>query len=476
MKSGKELLLILSHSGMEFFWRYAWACFLMLAFMQRYFPLTEALAAFAAAAVITRIAGQKKWPRIQAAIGHIAGFILIAGLITFRVCDAGGPFFSTVWLADLLRRLQGLNQWFILLLLFFCQLLFWLGGHRLTKNRIDYPSVCMQFDKGLGAFFLLFLILLLVQEKGGVVIVYPTAAWMVIVFFIFGMFSLGFARVPGDGRKSFRAGYGGIGVILVFTSIVALSSAVLFLLFLPQLTQMAEATRIILKETTEPMGPVVVQIIRFIFQSRKFDDGSGNSVTATPDAPGVQYSPGGGFEGTFELVIGWGLIAMLGLGAIIVLWGLGKYLMAWLLKRNTADVEHHHLLNGFLRIFSAILALPVMACKAMLYLLKRVDSAVPVYRGLLDWGRRSGLPAVQSETPNEYGRRLSHHFPQLETDIEMIIETFNMEIYGSIPIDQRLLAPSLSARRNMRSPRHWPARLKTWFAQQPQNVQFSKLK
>jgi hypothetical protein len=468
MKSGKEILLILSHSGMEFFWRYAWACFLMLAFMQRSFPLTEALAAFATAAIITRIARQKKWPRIQATICHMAGFILIASLITFRVCVASAPFFNTVWLADLLRRLQGLNQWFILLLLFFCQLLFWLGGHRLMKNRICYQSVCIQLDKGLGAFFLLFLILLLVQEKGGVVIAYPTAAWMVAAFFIFSMFSLGFARAPGDGRKSFRAGYGGIGVILVFTSIVVVSCAVLVLFFLPQLTQMAEATSIVLKETTEPMGPVVVQIIRFIFQSRKFDHGSGNTVTGTPDTSGVQYSTGGGFEGIFEFVIGWGLIAMLGLGAMIVLWSLGKYLMAWLLKKDAADVEHYHLLNGFLRILSSILALPVMAWKAMLYLLKRVDSTVPVYRSLLDWGRRSGLPAVQSETPKEYGRRLSHHFPQLKTDIYMIIEAFNKEIYGSIPIDQRFLAPILSARRNMRSPRHWPARIKIWFAQQPQ--------
>jgi hypothetical protein len=468
MKSGKGILLILSHSGMEIFWRYAWVCLLMLAFMQRSFPLTEALAAFAAAALITRISRQKKWRRIQAAICHFAGFILIAGLITFRVCFADASFFSTAWLADLLRRLHELNQWFITLLLFFCQLLFWLGGHRLMKNRIHYTSVCIQFDKGLGAFFLLFLIILVVQGKGGVVIAYPTAAWMVFAFFIFSMLSIGLARVPGDGRKSFRAGYGGIGVILIFTSIVALSCAVLVLFFLPQLTSMAEATRIVLKETTEPMGPVVVQIIRFIFQSRKFDDGSGNSVGGTPDAPGIHSSPGGGFEGTFEMVIGWGLIAMLGLGAAIILWGLGKYLMAWLLKRNTTDVKQYHLLERFFRFISAILAIPVMAWSAMLSFFKRFDSAVPVYRGMLGWGRRSGLPALQSETPMEYGQRLSQHFPQLSEDIKIIIETFNIEVYGSIAIDQLLLARILSARRTMQSPRHWPARIKIWFAQQPQ--------
>ena len=476
MKSGKGTVLILACLGMEIAWRYVWASFLTLAFIQRHFPLPEALAAFVLAALVTHISRQKKWRVIQAAMLHVAGFLFIAGLITFSAGYTDVPFFSTAWLADLLRHLQGPQQWFILLLIFFCQLLFWLGGHRLMKSPIRYTSVYIQFDKGLGAFFLLFLIILLLQVKGGVVVAYPTAAWMVFAFFIFSMLSIGLTRVPRDGRKSFRAGYRGIGVILIFTSIVALSCAVLVLLFLPQLTHMAEATRIVVKETTAPMGPVAVQIIRFIFQSRKFDDGSGNAVTSAPDAPGIQASPAGGFEGTFEFVIGWGLIAMLGLGAIIVLWSLGKYLLAWLLKRSTTDVEQYQMLNWLLKLFSELLRIPLTAWNGLLHLLKRFDSAIPVYRGILDWGRRSGLPPIPSETPIEYGRRLSHYFPQLKEEIKVIIETFNMEVYGSIVIDQQLLGRILSARRSFQNPRHWPARIKTWLAQPPQQIYSSDSK
>jgi hypothetical protein len=239
---------------------------------------------------------------------------------------------------------------------------------------------------------------------------------------------------------------------------------------------MAEATRIVVKETTAPMGPVAVQIIRFIFQSRKFDDGSGNAVTSAPDAPGIQASPAGGFEGTFEFVIGWGLIAMLGLGAIIVLWSLGKYLLAWLLKRSTTDVEQYQMLNWLLKLFSELLRIPLTAWNGLLHLLKRFDSAIPVYRGILDWGRRSGLPPIPSETPIEYGRRLSHYFPQLKEEIKVIIETFNMEVYGSIVIDQQLLGRILSARRSFQNPRHWPARIKTWLAQPPQQIYSSDSK
>jgi hypothetical protein len=452
---------------MEIAWRYTWACFLTTAFLQRSFPLTEALVAFVLAALVTRISRQKKWHVIQAALFHIAGFIFITSLVTFNVSYGYMPFFSTAWIADLLRLSKELHQWFILLLIISCQLLFWLGGHRLMKSPIRYMTVCIQFDKGLGALFLLFLIILLVQIKGGISVEYPAAGFMVFTFFIFGMIAIGLSRKPSNGQKSFRAGFHGIGIILIFATIVVLGSGVLVSLFLPQLTHLAETTRIILKETTEPMGPVIVQIIRFIFQSRKFDDGSGNAITRVPDAPGIQSSPASGFEGTFELVIGWSLIALLGLGAIIVLWGLGKYLLAWLLKRNTADDEQYQLLAGFLELFLVLATIPLKVWSGLLHLLKGINSAVFVYSGILCWGRRSGLPAVPSETPIEYGLRLSRHFPQLKKEIEVIIETFNMEVYGSIVIDQRRLARILSARRNMRSPRHWPARMKTWLVQQP---------
>ena len=100
----------------------------------------------------------------------------------------------------------------------------------------------------------------------------------------------------------------------------------------------------------------------------------------------------------------------------------------------------------------------------LLFLLKRIDSAAAVYAGMLRWGRRSGLPAVLSETPVEYGERLKQSFPRLKMEIEMIIEAFNREIYGQIPPDMRTLTGILSARRRMRNPRHWPLRLRAWFA------------
>ena len=61
-----------------------------------------------------------------------------------------------------------------------------------------------------------------------------------------------------------------IGIVLGFVSTVLIGSAVLIVLFLPYLTYMADSAQSVLKETTEPMGAVVVKIIRFIFSIGRY--------------------------------------------------------------------------------------------------------------------------------------------------------------------------------------------------------------
>ena len=110
----------------------------------------------------------------------------------------------------------------------------------------------------------------------------------------------------------------------------------------------------------------------------------------------------------------------------------------------------------------------------LVFLLKRIDSAAAAYAGLLGWGRRSGLTAAASETPVEYGTRLGQRFPRLKTEIELIIESFNRELYGQMPTDQTALTGIRSARNRMRNPRHWPSRMRTWFAVPSGKIRASK--
>jgi hypothetical protein len=45
-------------------------------------------------------------------------------------------------------------------------------------------------------------------------------------------------------------------------------------------------------------------------------------------------------------------------------------------------------------------------------------------------------------------------------EITEIVETFNREAYGEIPTGREALSGLLRARRRLRSPRHWPSRLR----------------
>ncbi len=463
MKSEKETLLVLTSDGMEIAWRYAWSRFLTFSILHRPFPLPVAIGAFAAAAFFTRLSGKRNWRRFQAALLHLAGFTFAALLIAYHLFFRESPFFNGTWVADLILQPKAPQQWFILLLILCCLLLFWLGGRSWEKRPRDYFTVCLQFDKGIGLLFLLLLIKFLIELKGGIRLEDPATGLLVIAFIVFSLLSIGLARRRGDAKKSFLAGFHGIGVILGFTTTVVLCGAGLILLTFPYLTQIADSAHSVLKEAAEPLGPVIVKIIRFIFGRSRFQIETGNSGTLDLGMNPVDPSPGSEGESFLRQVIGWGLTGILGLMAV----GLFGYLMnqfiRWLLKTNTTDETKPPSSAWLLKLLSLFISLPQGVWNWVLYLLRGVDSAASVYAGVLCWGRRSGLPPVSSETPAEYGIRLKHQFPKLKAEIEMIIEAFNREVYGEIMIDQQSLCGISSALSRMRSPRHWTSRLRGWF-------------
>ena len=87
------------------------------------------------------------------------------------------------------------------------------------------------------------------------------------------------------------------------------------------------------------------------------------------------------------------------------------------------------------------------------------------YRRLLLRGRTSGFTTVLSETPFEYGMRLGHHFPKAKQEIGLIVEKFNLEIYGEKTPQGETLSELKHAWRKLNSPFFWPARFKKWFFQ-----------
>lgn len=233
---------------------------------------------------------------------------------------------------------------------------------------------------------------------------------------------------------------------------------------------MADSAQSVLKETAEPMGPVLVNFIRFLFSIGRYRRDRGVQITSGSN--GNQLYPDSEIGGT--QVLGWILFVGIGLIALGLCGYLIHLLMRWLLKRNTMNKSKHQSMVLISELLSMIGAMCVGVWNGLLFLFRRIDSAAAVYAGMLRWGRRSGVSVVLSETPIEYGSRLSHHFPELKEEIEMIIETFNMEVYGNIVIDERLFSRILSAQHKMRSPRHWLLRLRGWLVQHPLQLQSSR--
>ena len=141
--------------------------------------------------------------------------------------------------------------------------------------------------------------------------------------------------------------------------------------------------------------------------------------------------------------------------ACLALW----YAMRWLfMKRYGADEkwEQWNLLWWWIRIKSFLLA-----CYEWLMRTGSSCSALDFYAALRRWGQFSGFRQRPAETPKEYGRRLSQHFPQLKPEIMLIIEMLHREVYGEQSLSSKQISKTRKAWKKLHSPLMWPFRLKS---------------
>ncbi len=463
----KMILPVLTSAGMEITWRFAWANLLTFSILQRTFPLPLALIAYISAAFFAHLAKRRNWRRIQAVFIQGSGFIITAIVLAYGFFFRETSFFTITWLIDLGRQLITPHHWLILIPIFGCLLLFWLGGRAFEKSSRDYLSVCLQFDKGLGAFFLLLLIKFLAQLKGGLALEAPAVGFLVVAYFLFSLLAISLSRGRDDVKKAFLAGYRGFGIILGFATAVVFSGAALILLTFPYLTQIADSTHGIIKGTTAPLGPIIVSILRFIFGKTKFGIETGSHGTTDTSGEIFLPTPTGSWEDSLLEVLSWGLVGIIGLMAIGVCAYLINFLVRWLLHRSSPNEFYPPLPAPLLKWLSILKMIFQTLWNKVLSLSGRADSAALVYAGIRRWGRRSGQSPIPSETPTEFGNRLSGCFPVFKADIDVIITAFNREVYGESATDEAALRHILFAQRRMRRLRHWPIRFRAWVVPKP---------
>jgi len=73
-------------------------------------------------------------------------------------------------------------------------------------------------------------------------------------------------------------------------------------------------------------------------------------------------------------------------------------------------------------------------------LLSRPDLAATLYRRLVRWARRAGVPVVSSQTPTEQARVIAEHMSLEHRHVHRLVEAYQITAYGPPSLRERVLA------------------------------------
>jgi len=462
MKRTPDIVFWTAAAGMELSWVYAWAVFIMDAVSKRPFPLPEAAAIFALAALLTTFTRGRGWRIIQIFLIHGAGWAAFAFRGVHLLWYRSESFGSLTWLGDFFNRAREPYAWFTLAVLWTWMMVFWILGARFTRRSPSYPEISGRFDKGLTWLFVLLLVKLFMRTQIGIPSAEPLSEALIFPFFIFGLPAVALARNRSDSQKGFMTGYRGMGLIISFSAAVFFCGTGLVLLFMPYLRVASEAGYEVLKTSGRFLSPILVKILLFIFGYKTRRPATPEPMPSkSPEEILPEIEPTGWTELFFK-IYQWFFGVLMGL-LIAFLLGIGAwYLWRWLFSRTQKAAPDSRESNRFLKWVERW-----AACLQMVYDRffgrKKEHEAIRVYRAFLRWGKRSSIVYRNSETPLEYGRRLKQQFQVLSVEIDLIISSFNLYVYGEAAGDGQEAVPARQALKRLQSPMLWPKRFKLWF-------------
>ncbi|MGD8385527.1 MAG: DUF4129 domain-containing protein [Desulfobacteraceae bacterium] len=424
------------------------------------FPLFWGLIVFLASAGFTRGSMEKGWRRISLLAIHLGG--TLASLSLIGLADEG----SRRFLFSLLKGETALSPselglaWIGVLLTGFWTVVLWLKGSALARRPATYERVCSQFDRGVACWGLVFLAGALARVRWGVNLAWGPSVPLFALFFWASVLTMGMASPEAHGSVDPKP-FQGLWTLTGFSFLILGTGAGIVLFAMPFLQQGTQLAFHALKETTSPLGPVLVRCLRFLLAHRSTPPDQG------PSHPGGGEGslPQGGAEaeiGLLEEVLGWGLTGFLVavlvtvLGAVVLL-GL-KTLLGRSGPRRSRVPRKFSLvawLKEWIRLFRAL------SVPRLIQTLKD-PGPVRLYSRLAVWGKHSGLPKGANETPSEYGRKLSSVFISLSREIERIVGLVNREVYGDASPAQDERREGRRAWKRLRSPRYWPMRVRVW--------------
>jgi uncharacterized membrane protein len=452
----QSLVFWLAAIGCELGYRYAWSAFALNTIDHRVYPLALAIEVLVAAILVTLLVRAQHTPPRPALALHACCvlFYMVRNAHDLEMPDR--QFWYLLWVLDFAARPHSGHAWFALIATCAWTLAFWIAGHRLVSGSQTYLAVCARFDRGLGWLFALLFAKLLLRYEPDVDVHERVSDGLVFPYFVLGITSVALARSRSDVRTRFIGGNRGLGLILGFAGAVSVGAVALLMVCLPYLRSASEAGYASVVEAGGPFGGTIAEFLIFVFGSWfKFGalliDRPASPNSGSADLPSAATSDGGPHGAPSNWHAAWWLALLALVVAVAVV------SVAWKridFRQLMAAVQHwlaaSHRWLGQLR------------ARIALWWARRDHEAIQLYRGLLRWGRRSGLPRRPSETPLEYGQRLQRSVRAAASAIEPIVLAFNAHVYGPERCDVAALARARQALSRLRSPRLWASRAASW--------------
>jgi hypothetical protein len=460
MKSRKNMLLVLSSGGMTLSCFYACTSFILASLSHKPVSVFEAAAILFLAVIITHIHNHRGWRRIYVAGLHLLGLLFSALGLYHSYYRLESPFWSIRWILEFFMLERTVMGWLGLVVILLCVWILWFCGIRLWAKPTNQTTLNHRFDRGLAFLLSLLLIKLLIVVKGASMPMEHSSIKSFFSFMILGLFSMGFVRTRDRSRAGGVTYLKGAGVVFSFAAVTLVLGGGLFILFLPGLQTLAEASYGLLGSVTRPLEWFVVLLSGFFLEMgirRKFlEEPSGEIL------PGIDRS-GGELGILHYLFIGIAMAILLFMAGVILSYLL-KWLFSmikWLFSETVEEKEKKGLWERLLIYFDTVKGFfSILWIK----IFKTADiscTAETFYKSLLRWGRFSGLHHAVTETPKEYGIRLGHRFPRIENEIDLIIHMHDEAVYGCLPPDGRKISRARLAMRRIRNPLLWVDRIKS---------------
>lgn len=460
MKVKNSAFLSLITGAMEICWVYSWISFTMAAVLGNAISLLETAAAFSLAIVLTNASTGRGWRVVTLITTHILGCSLAIVYVFHGVFYPAYPISNTFWISLFFTVAREPMDWVHHIFILICVGLIWLAGTAFAKRRKTYSVVCARFDIGLAAFFVLLLAKLTLRVKGGINVDDSLSSALIYPYLLLSIIAIGITRVGHEGIRQFLPGRGGSGILMSTISVIILFVSSSVFLLLPILTQVAETGQRVLTGLALWVLPVVSSVVRFMFMGGQVRSDPSSGSPPKDDFGSESLFTSSWWVELLEVILRRGIeiiVIMFFTFAIAILIYL---ILRWLFSRTAINPgtarNKNHFLPWSKRLWQFLHAL----WKAVLGVAQGYKRASELFSVLTEWGRRSGLPRLMTDTPLEFGIKLCDQFPKLKIEIETIINALTIEIYGKERLNGEQLASAVKAWYTLRSPVYWPRRLK----------------